>query len=114
MNIVVTGATGFIGSYLVNTLSQNNDSVYSVSRSDSKKLKDLRIKSKFFECDFGNSDSIEKMFSELQPDVVYHLAAQSNIPLSWKSPSTTFNVNINGTTSLWKRQGIQRLMPKFT
>ncbi|MDE1844363.1 MAG: GDP-mannose 4,6-dehydratase [Thaumarchaeota archaeon] len=100
MNIVVTGATGFIGSYLVNTLSQNNDSVYSVSRSDSKKLKDLRIKSKFFECDFGNSDSIEKMFSELQPDVVYHLAAQSNIPLSWKSPSTTFNVNINGTTSL--------------
>jgi len=100
MNIVVTGASGFIGSYLVNILSQSNDSVYSVSRSDSKKLKDLRIKSKFFVCDFANSDSIKKMFSELQPDVVYHLAAQSNIPLSWKDPTTTFNVNINGTTSL--------------
>lgn len=100
MNIVVTGASGFIGSYLVNILSQSNNSVYSVSRSDSKKLKDLRIKSKFFECDFANSDSIKKMFSELQPDVIYHLAAQSNIPLSWKDPNNTFNVNINGTTSL--------------
>lgn len=100
MNIVVTGANGFMGSYLVNVLSQSNDSVYSASRSDSKKLKDLRIKSKFFECDFANSDSIKKMFSELQPDIVYHLAAQSNIPLSWKDPDTTFLVNINGTTSL--------------
>ena len=100
MSIVVTGASGFIGSYLVNALSQGNYSVYAVSRFDSERLRDLRIKSKFFECDFGNSDSINKMFSELQPDVVYHLASQSNIPLSWKDPFNTFNVNINGTTSL--------------
>lgn len=100
MNIVVTGASGFIGSYLVNTLSQSTNSVYSVSSSDSKKLKDLRIKTKFFECDFANSDSIKNMFSELQPDIVYHLAAQSNIPLSWKDPNTIFNVNVNGTASL--------------
>ncbi|MGI0060587.1 MAG: GDP-mannose 4,6-dehydratase [Nitrosotalea sp.] len=100
MNIVVTGATGFIGSYLVNVLSQSNNSVYAVSRSNTTKLEDLRLKSKFFECDFGNSNSIKKMLAELQPDIVYHLAAQSNIPLSWKAPFETFNVNINGTTTL--------------
>lgn len=100
MNIVVTGATGFIGSYLVNVLTEGNDSVYTVSRSENEKLRQLRTKSKLFNCDFGNHDSIKKMFSELQPDIVYHLAAQSNIPLSWKDPTTTFNVNINGTLNL--------------
>lgn len=100
MNIVVTGATGFIGSYLVNVLTQGDDSVYAVSRSENEKLSQLRAKSKLFNCDFGNPDSIKSMFSKLQPDVVYHLAAQSNIPLSWKDPATTFNVNINGTLNL--------------
>ena len=100
MNIIVTGSSGFIGSYLVKVLSESNNSIFAVSRTDNERLRNMRLKSRFFSCDFANSDSIKKMFLELQPDIIYHLAAQSNIPLSWKDPFTTFNINVNGTITL--------------
>jgi len=100
LNIVVTGAAGFIGSHLINNISKNDESIFSVSRVDNEELRDLRFGSKFFKCDFVDPNSIKNMFLELQPDIIYHLAAQSNIPLSWKEPAMTFNVNINGTLNL--------------
>jgi GDP-4-dehydro-6-deoxy-D-mannose reductase len=100
MNVAVTGSNGFIGSYLVNSLVQRGYNVYSISRSNTSNLAYLRKSSNFLSCDFGNQNSIKNTFDKLDIDMIYHLAAQSNIPLSWKDPITTFNVNVNGTLTL--------------
>jgi GDP-4-dehydro-6-deoxy-D-mannose reductase len=100
VKIIVTGSAGFIGSYLINSLTKYDNDVYSVARTDSQLLKFLREDSKFYSCDFANIESIKEMIKELEPDIVYHLAAQSYILPSWKDPYGTFGINVNGTIAL--------------
>jgi GDP-4-dehydro-6-deoxy-D-mannose reductase len=100
MNVIVTGSAGFIGSYLISSLLKDGNNVYSVARTDSPLLRFLRNGSKFYSCDFTNTDSVKEMIRALEPDVVYHLAAQSYILPSWKDPYGTFNINVNATIAL--------------
>lgn len=40
---------------------------------------------------------IDKVVGDVRPDVVFHLAGQSSVSLSWKEPALTYEVNANGT-----------------
>jgi GDP-4-dehydro-6-deoxy-D-mannose reductase len=113
MNVVVTGSAGFIGSYLINSLLKDGDNVYSVARTDSPLLRFLRDGSKFYPCDFGNITFIKEMIKTIQPDIVYHLAAQSYLVSSWKDPYGTFNINVNGTIALLEELRNSRIDAKI-
>jgi GDP-4-dehydro-6-deoxy-D-mannose reductase len=100
MKILVTGGTGFIGSYLAKALIEKGHNVSTGSRNDSAILKFLREGCNFYCCNLESSEQIKKIVSQLEPDIVYHLAAQNNIPVSWQDPQTTMKINVSGTLIL--------------
>lgn len=72
--VLITGASGFIGSFLVEKALELNYDVFAAVRISSSKqyLKDSRIN--FIEIDFNNKDSLKKILSEEKFDYVIHAA----------------------------------------
>ncbi len=96
MNILVTGATGFIGSHLVEALIDKGYEVYGLFR-DSKKSDFLRrLGAKPVYGDLLNKDSLKKALTNV--DIVFHLAAA--LHANTKSKKRFFDVNVLGTKNL--------------
>lgn len=85
MRAIVTGAQGFVGKYLLRELSDNGYEIFPVSRRTTEGA--IRVS-------FDDEESLIKLISEVRPDCIFHLAAQSNVPLSWKEPAETFSANL--------------------
>tara|TARA_B100000029_G_scaffold432443_1_gene444622 strand:+ start:1217 stop:2071 length:855 start_codon:yes stop_codon:yes gene_type:complete len=77
--ILITGANGFVGKHLVKKLSKN------------KKIKVIKPNKK-------SLDVRKKMKWNKQPksDILIHLAGQSFVPFTWKNPSETNKINVQG------------------
>lgn len=54
----------------------------------------------FIQCDIRDRDKIGKIFSDIMPDTVFHLAAQINVRESIKDPVYDLEVNVLGTLSI--------------
>jgi nucleoside-diphosphate-sugar epimerase len=100
MKVLVTGANGFIGSNLVNTLLNRNHDVLALcgesSKSNSIKHKNLKI----FSCSMQEINLLESEILKFKPKKVFHLAAQSSPGISLKNPSYTFETNTLATINL--------------
>jgi CDP-glucose 4,6-dehydratase len=104
-NVVVTGHTGFKGSWLVAWLKQMGALVTGIaldppsipSHYDASKLaegiQDHRI-------DIRNVDAIEQAIVEAKPDFLFHLAAQPIVGVSYDDPIETWSTNVMGTISV--------------
>jgi GDP-4-dehydro-6-deoxy-D-mannose reductase len=94
---LVTGSDGFIGKHLVSHLEKRGDFVIKISRNpfESKFEKKGYILS-----DINDTKTINKIFLKYQPEEVYHLAAQSSPPQSFKNPIETLKVNYLGTKNI--------------
>ena len=96
---LVTGASGFIGTHLVNYLLDRGDEVVAFSRTHknkSCKVKNLHL----VEGDILDSKNIEGIISKYRPTDIYHLAAQSSPRASWNSPLETMNINFGGSLNI--------------
>lgn len=100
--ILVTGATGFIGSHLVRRLVGLGHSVSILTRpgADTHRIADLLSQIKQYEATLTEPESVAKVFQKVKPTGVMHLAA-SNI-MSGKTASDTevYSVNFIGTKNL--------------
>ncbi|MHC4870664.1 MAG: GDP-mannose 4,6-dehydratase [Planctomycetota bacterium] len=109
MKALITGAAGFIGSSLTDTLLQRGDTVIGLDNFDSfyeRKHKEHNLKSaltdtnfKFIEGDIRNPAEVKNAF-ELNPEVVIHLAAKAGVRPSIEDPTIYQDVNINGTVNI--------------
>ena len=83
MNILVAGGAGFIGSHLIDSLLTDGNTVICADKlimgeQNIKHLpKDKHFK--FYNIELADQESVDKLFVENQIDVVYHLAANSDI-----------------------------------
>jgi GDP-4-dehydro-6-deoxy-D-mannose reductase len=97
--ILITGITGFAGSHLAEFLINKNYEIYGIARWRSKldNIIGIKDKIKLIEADIRDSHSVEKALSESMPDYIFHLAAQSFVPMSWRAPADTMETNAIGT-----------------
>ena len=54
------------------------------------------------ECDLRDPFSVKRVIAEIKPDRIFHLAAQSFVPTSWKAPEETLTTNIMGQLNIFE------------
>lgn len=104
--VLVTGAAGFIGYHLSERLLQQGDEVVGLDNLNDYydvKLKEARLarlqKSKafrFLKTDLGDRTGLEKIWAEVRPEVVVHLAAQAGVRYSLTHPHAYARSNLEG------------------
>ncbi len=113
--ILITGITGFVGSHLAEYLLGKNAEIYGTVRwrSRTENIENIKDRIKFLEADMRDGHSLEVAVRESEPDYVFHLAAQSFVPMSWKAPADTLETNIIGTVHLLEAIRKSGLDPKI-
>ena len=103
--VLITGHTGFKGSWLSLWLASLGAHVtgYALGPSSSPSLFNLaNINSALVnvEADIRNLEQLRKSLAENQPEIVFHLAAQSLVRTSYEDPLLTYETNVMGTANL--------------
>jgi CDP-glucose 4,6-dehydratase len=103
--VLITGHTGFKGSWLsiwLNSLGAQVSGI-SLDPSESPNLYDLGgvkdICASYY-CDINNSDELNRLVNHIQPEIVFHLAAQAIVQTGYIHPVSTFSTNVLGTVNL--------------
>lgn len=101
MNILVAGGAGFIGSHLCDLLLAKGNNIIVADKLifGDCNIKHLRFdeklndsgRFKFYEIELANQENVDNIFSENHIDIVYHMAANSDIQKGGKDPSIDFN-----------------------
>ena len=103
--ILITGHTGFKGSWLSYWLTQMGAEVIGFSLEPEQPLNHFDLLDKPFTSiigDIRNYEQISKVFEKHKPDVVFHLAAQSLVRYSYNNPIDTFDTNVLGTVNVFE------------
>lgn len=98
--VLVTGATGFVGRRLIQRLLDLGLEVYALVRPRADKSYNLPPLVKTVEADITDFASVKRALRATEPDVIFHLAAQSFVPYSFEDPAYTFDVNITGSVNI--------------
>ena len=113
--VLVTGHTGFTGTWLVHLLTLLGSEVYGISldknfnESFFKKSK-IKIKETYF--DLSKKNKIDKLIKKINPDVVFHLAAQSILKKGLENTYDTYFINYIGTLNILN--SVQQFKKKIT
>ncbi len=101
---LITGITGQDGSYLAEFLLSKGYDVYGMVRRTStvryERIQKIQHQLKLIQGDMGDLSSLITAISAVEPDEVYHLAAQSFVPTSWNQPVFTGDITGLGVTRL--------------
>lgn len=105
MHYLITGHTGFKGSWLSLMLQMQGHTVSGISLDPlDKSLFNQANLGEIFENDFRidirNSKELTKTMEKIEPDVIIHLAAQPLVRESYKDPVGTFETNVLGTLNV--------------
>ena len=102
--ILVTGHTGFKGSWLLSILRELDCEIFGYSLPpEENSLSQLLIpleKDHEVLGDIRNLDLVHSSLKSFAPDVIFHLAAQPLVSESYKDPLSTFSTNVMGTANL--------------
>jgi GDPmannose 4,6-dehydratase len=106
-NVLITGANGFVGSYLAKELLDKGSDVYGFLRPEDMAVmeknltnKGIKDKLKMLEGDLNDITSLASALDASQPDFIFHLAAQPSVEFSFRRPLETQNINTIGTANL--------------
>jgi UDP-glucose 4-epimerase len=99
MRAIVTGGAGFIGSHLVDALLARGDSVDLIDNLSSGRRENLSGGAELHELDI-REDGLLDLVTQLDPEVVFHLAAQSDVGTSVEQPMYDADVNVRGTVAV--------------
>jgi len=87
MKALVTGASGFVGTYLCAHLATEGDDVVATDRATGG-------------ADILDADAMHALMADHSPDAVYHLAGQADVAASWAEPVATLRSNAEGTQNV--------------
>lgn len=96
---LVTGSEGFVGGYLVHhLLGKKLDVIGTYLNPPKVEINDV----KYIPVDIREKDEIRKVLSTSLPYYIFHLAAKTSTPYSFRYPQETFSTNIIGTINLYE------------
>ncbi len=101
--VLITGHTGFKGSWLAFWLQSLGAEICGIAlpaegQPNHFSLLEMSFRSEI--CDIRNAAALQKLVSDFQPEVIFHLAAQSLVRRSYRDPVQTFETNVLGTANL--------------
>ncbi len=97
---IVTGGAGFIGSHVVDALLVAGHEVTVIDDLSSGRASNVAAGARLRELDIVDRDGLQRVFEEIQPDAVYHLAAQASVTASVADPGRDCAVNVQGTLNV--------------
>ncbi len=102
MNIVITGACGFVGNYLIGELHETYGDDVRISGLSNMEITgpNAGVLHRHDSVDITDFESLGHYLTSYNPDMIYHLAALSSVAVSFKEPRKTFAVNQTGTFNL--------------
>ncbi|MCK4495304.1 MAG: NAD-dependent epimerase/dehydratase family protein, partial [Candidatus Aminicenantes bacterium] len=103
LKVFITGATGFVGCYLIELLDSPEYTIYGTSFPERPEAENI------FFMDVRSEEEIFGVIKEKKPDWVFHLAAVSNVKHSWGKRKETLEINIVGTFNLF--EAIRKFAP---
>ena len=119
-NVLITGVSGFVGSNLAKVLLEKEANVFGLVRGKSDGVKSKRLIENginedihLIEGDLSDITSLANSLDHSQPDYIFHLAAQSFVPRSFKNPMETQQINCSGTSNLLESVRIKDIPTKI-
>ncbi len=105
--VLVTGDTGFKGSWLCIWLKELGADVYGYSlppltSKDNFVTTDLKSRIHHIDGDIRDKEKLNKYFNEIKPDIAFHLAAQPLVIESYSNPHYNFETNIMGVVNFFE------------
>ena len=103
--VLITGHTGFKGSWLALWLTELGATVYGYALGPPTspslfELLNLEKAIEHEEADIRDADRLRKSVQRIKPDIIFHLAAQSLVRMSYDAPLETIQANTMGTVNL--------------
>ena len=110
MQALITGIAGFAGSHLADYLLRHTDcSVAGTIHRQDARVAHLRDRVAMYQVDLRDAAAVAEVIAEVRPDLIFHLAAQSFVPISWQHPWTTFEQNVHGQVNVLQAVAQQEL-----
>ncbi len=104
--VLITGISGFAGSHLAEELLDLGCEVHGTIRRHAvpmhENIEHLRGRILLHEADITSAERIFGIFEQIEPNAVFHLAAESFIPTSFREPARVAHNNIIGTVKLFE------------
>ena len=114
LKVLITGTTGFKGSWLAFWLNKIGAKVTGVAlkpEQNSILFKSLNLdkKIKQYYFDISNFEKLNTIIKKTKPDIIFHLAAQSIVSKSFNEPLNTFQTNILGSANVLETFRLNRV-----
>lgn len=103
MRALITGVTGFVGSYLADyLLAQGRYELWGLSRAPGRLPPRFHGRIAELSADLNDRQATQKALSLARPDLIFHLAGQPFVPESFRDPAATLQINILGALHLFQ------------
>ena len=119
-SVLITGISGFVGPYLARQLIDNGHEVAGFVQRRANHVKPKRLTEsgltssiQLIEGDITDLTSFLSAIQKTEPDWIFHLAAQSYVPESFRDPLGTFRINCLGTGNVLEAVRLKNLQSKI-
>lgn len=114
MRALITGISGFAGSFLAEYLVANSTGeIWGVGLGSPANLKALGDRIIYLAEDLADPAVANRVITQAQPDTIFHLAAQAFVPVSWEDPWATMENNIRAQVNLLHAVTRQETKPRI-
>ncbi len=112
-SILITGATGFVGPYLLRALSTLKVPIYATYLISEGRKTALLPNDRWIFCDLTNRPAVFDLIRKIRPSFIYHLAGISFVPAAESNRRKALEVNLGGTLNLLEAVAESGISPRL-